>query len=133
MSAHTSNNQQHLGHADAHHRAGQPHEGSLSDYVKGFVLSVILTAIPFLLVMGKMISDKKITVAVVLAFAALQVIVHMRYFLHLTGKAEGGWKILSLIFTVTLLVIMFSGSVWVMYHLDTNMMPASMSSMRNMP
>ena len=123
----------HSTHASQPHHHEEHPEGSLADYVKGFLLSVLLTALPFLLVMKKPISNTTITIAIILAFAVIQVIVHMRYFLHLTGKSEGGWKILSLIFTVTLLIIMFSGSVWVMYHLDTNMMPESMHSMRDMP
>ena len=47
-------------------------------------------------------------------------------FLDADGKhhPEGGWTILALIFTLTLVLITLVGSVWVMYHLDTNMMPA---------
>jgi cytochrome o ubiquinol oxidase subunit IV len=122
--------------ADADHESHEHHEhhgGSMSDYVKGFIFSVILTAIPFALVMGKVFSDSKTTIAIILAFAFVQVLVHMRYFLHMSGKSEGGWTILALIFTVTLVVIMFSGSVWVMYHLDTNMMPSHVPAKHEMP
>ncbi len=38
-------------------------------------------------------------------------------------KSEGGWTMMALIFTVVLVVITLSGSLWVMYHLNTNMMP----------
>ncbi|SNX28076.1 cytochrome bo3 quinol oxidase subunit 4 [Polynucleobacter meluiroseus] len=119
--------------ADAGHESHEHHGGSMSDYVKGFIFSVILTAIPFALVMGKVFSDSKTTIAIILAFAFVQVLVHMRYFLHMSGKSEGGWTILALIFTVTLVVIMFSGSVWVMYHLDTNMMPSHVPAKHEMP
>ena len=40
---------------------------------------------------------------------------------------------LALIFTVVLVVITLSGSLWVMYHMNTNMMPMSVHDMRNMP
>jgi cytochrome o ubiquinol oxidase subunit IV len=106
--------------------------GSLKGYVTGFALSVVLTAIPFWLVMGKVFGRPGATAAVLLAFAAVQIVVHMVYFLHMNAKSEGGWTLLALIFTIVLVVIALSGSLWVMYHLNENMMP-SMMDMRNMP
>jgi cytochrome o ubiquinol oxidase operon protein cyoD len=44
----------------------------------------------------------------------------------MNAKSEGGWTLLALIFTLVLVVIALSGSLWVMYHLNENMMPASM-------
>jgi len=74
------------------------------------------------------------TALVVLAFAAVQIVVHMIYFLHMNSKSEGGWTLLALIFTIVLVVITLSGSIWVMYHLDHNMMPSMMEQqMKNMP
>jgi cytochrome o ubiquinol oxidase operon protein cyoD len=57
----------------------------------------------------------------------------MIYFLHLDTKSEGGWNMMALIFTIVLVVIALSGSLWVMYHLNANMMPMSPEMMRNMP
>jgi cytochrome o ubiquinol oxidase operon protein cyoD len=121
------------GHDDHHHGHddGAPH-ATLKGYVVGFVLSVILTAIPFWLVMGNVFEQPSTTVLVILSFAAVQMIVHMVYFLHMNSKAEHGWSMLALIFTVVLLVITLSGSLWVMYHLNHNMMPA-MSHMNTAP
>lgn len=117
------------GHAD--HVAGHGHHddhahGSLKSYAIGFVLSVILTAIPFWLVMGHVFDKSSTTALVILGFAAVQIVVHMVYFLHMNTKSEGGWSMLALIFTVMLVVIMLSGSIWVMYHLNHNMMPGMM-------
>lgn len=121
------------GHDDHHHHDdGMPHV-SFKGYMTGFILSVILTAIPFWLVMAKVIPDNKVTTVIVLGFAVIQVIVHMVYFLHLDTTSESGWNMLALIFTAMLLVIMFAGSLWVMYHMNTNMMPVSVEDMRNMP
>jgi cytochrome o ubiquinol oxidase operon protein cyoD len=88
----------------------------------GFVLSVILTAIPFALVMTGVLPTQT-TALIVMAFAVVQIVVHMIYFLHMNSKSEGGWTMLALIFTVIVVVIALSGSLWVMYHLNTNMMP----------
>lgn len=119
------------GHADQGHGETAGH-GTRKGYVIGFVLSVILTAIPFWLVMGKVVDRPAVTGALLLGLAAVQIVVHMVYFLHMNAKSEGGWSLLALIFTLVLVVIALSGSLWVMYHLNENMMP-SMPDMRNMP
>ena len=117
-------------HADDHGHDGHGQDahghGSFKDYVTGFVLSVILTAIPFWLVMGDVLGDKLVTGVVILGLGAVQIVVHMIYFLHMNTKSEGGWTILALIFTLTLVIITLTGSLWVMYHLNTNMMPMHM-------
>lgn len=119
------------GHAaDGHHEIEMPH-ASMRDYAIGFVLSVILTAIPFWLVMERPLSDGA-TAAVIMVFAAVQIVVHMVFFLHMSPKAEGGWSITSLAFTVIIVVIMLAGSMWVMHHLNSNMMP-SMPDMSQLP
>ena len=114
--------------SDPHHAADGAHEiemphASMRDYLIGFILSVILTAIPFWLVMERPLSDGA-TAAVIMVFAAVQIVVHMIFFLHMSPKAEGGWSITSLTFTIIIVVIMLAGSLWVMHHLNTNMMPS---------
>ena len=128
MSAHdeTSGHDDHHGHDD-----GAPH-ATFKGYMTGFVLSVILTAIPFWLVMGNVFEKSSVTAMVILGFAAVQMVVHMVYFLHMNAKSENGWTMLALIFTVVLVVITLSGSLWVMYHLNHNMMPGMMD-MHTMP
>ena len=121
MSDHSNHGHDHHGHHHGHDAGGS--HGSLKDYTIGFILSVILTAIPFWLVMAKVLPPG--TTGIVLrAFAGVQVVVHMIYFLHLNSKAEHGWSMMATIFTVIVLVIMLAGSIWVMYHMNANMMPA---------
>lgn len=122
----------HDDHHGDHHGDVGPHS-SLRDYAIGFVLSVILTAIPFWLVMTKAIADRNTAILVLGGFAVVQILVHMVYFLHMNTKSEGGWTLLALIFTVMVVVIMLAGSLWVMYHLNHNMMPVSAHEMKNMP
>jgi cytochrome o ubiquinol oxidase operon protein cyoD len=103
-----------------------PHaHGSFRSYMTGFVLSVVLTAIPFWLVMGNILDDTVITSIVIMGFAAVQIVVHMIYFLHMNTKSEGGWTFIALAFTLTLVVVTLAGSIWVMFHMDQNMMPMS--------
>jgi cytochrome o ubiquinol oxidase operon protein cyoD len=114
------------GHGGAHGDQ-HPHgaHGTFRSYMTGFVLSVVLTAVPFWLVMGNVLNDTLMTSIVIMALAAVQIVVHMVYFLHMNTKSEGGWTFLALLFTLTLVVITLVGSIWVMYHMDQNMMPMS--------
>jgi cytochrome o ubiquinol oxidase operon protein cyoD len=112
------------GHVHADHAAsGAPH-GTFRDYMTGFVLAVILTVIPFYLVMARPIESAGYTAAIVLVCAFTQILVHMIFFLHMTPKAEDGWLLLSTIFTIVLVVITLAGSLWIVFHLNRNMMPA---------
>jgi len=124
----------HGGHDDHHHDHddGAPH-ATVKGYLTGFILSVILTAIPFWLVMGNVFEKSSTTALVILAFAAVQIVVHMIYFLHMNAKSEHGWSMLALIFTIVLVVITLSGSLWVMYHMNHNMMPGLMHETHKMP
>jgi cytochrome o ubiquinol oxidase operon protein cyoD len=116
--AHVSHN---ASHADHGHDGGV--HATLGGYMIGFGLSAILTAIPFWLVMSGVLGDKSITALVVIIFAAAQIVVHMIYFLHMSPHSEGGWTMLALIFTLVMVLITLIGSIWVMYHLNTSMMP----------
>jgi len=111
--------------SDAHahaHGSADAHAGTRQGQLIGFGASVVLTAIPFLLVMSGSL-DKQATALIIMAFAAAQVVVHMIFFLHMNTRSEGGWSMMALIFTVIMVVIALSGSLWVMHHLTTNMMP----------
>lgn len=127
-----SGTQVHGHHDDGGHSEQSPH-GSFKGYVTGFLLSVVLTAIPFWLVMDDVLPSQQATVLIVMGLAFAQILVHMIFFLHMNTSSEGGWNMLALIFTAVLVVITLSGSLWVMYHMNENMMPADAHAMRQAP
>ncbi|KGE02463.1 cytochrome o ubiquinol oxidase subunit IV [Rhizobium sp. YS-1r] len=127
--AHEDAHNAHHGHSNGH-EAGH---GTLRSYLIGFSLSVILTAIPFWLVMGGVFDSKLFTAFLVMGFGVIQIVVHMIYFLHMNPRSEGGWTMMALIFTLVLVGITLAGSLWVMHHLNVNMMPMSPEMMKNMP
>lgn len=110
------------------HDNGHP-ESTLKGYLTGFGLSVVLTAIPFWLVMTGKLGSNEATAVAILVLAAMQIVVHMIYFLHMTPRAEGGWTMMALIFTVVMVAITLTGSLWIMYHLNANMMPMDPSKL----
>ena len=88
----------HHGHSHGH---GAGH-GSMKSYTIGFVLSVILTAIPFWLVMAGVFESPGMTAFLVMALGAIQIVVHMICFLHMNTRSEGGWTMMALIFTIVI-------------------------------
>lgn len=90
--------------------------GSRRSYLIGFVLAVVLSALPFWLVMGHVLNDAALTTLVIFALAAIQIVVHIVFFLHVDTRAEGGWTLISLVFAALIIGIMVGGSVWIMFH-----------------
>lgn len=82
-----------------HTHAGNPAagHGSLKDYVIGFVVSVVLTLIPFWLVMGRVFETKAATVTAILVLGLIQLIFQLVYFLHLKPSLQGGWTVMALV------------------------------------
>lgn len=102
--------QGHSAHAEAH----------LSEYVWGTIWSLVLTIFSFGLVMvGDF--DATITKSLLILAAVVQVFVQLVYFLHMNGRSDQYWNTMSGIFTVIQVVILLGGTLWVMYHLQSNM------------
>ncbi|GAA0773312.1 cytochrome o ubiquinol oxidase subunit IV [Castellaniella ginsengisoli] len=120
------------GHHAAHAGEGGHAPGTFKGYMTGFILSVILTVIPFWLVMDGVLASSNATALAILLIGAVQMVVHMVYFLHMSPRSEGGWTLLALIFTVIIVAIALAGSLWVMYHLNVNMMPEHLHDMSSM-
>lgn len=108
--------------AHTDHGHGEAH-GSRKTYLTGFLLSVVLTAVPFWMVMTGALADASTTALIVVGLAIVQILVHTVCFLHVNTRAEGGWTLMAYVFTAVLVLIVLVGSLWIMYHLNTNMMP----------
>jgi len=105
------------------HSHGSTHgHGSRGSYLIGFGLSALLTIVPFWLVMAGVLPVQTTAVAVI-ALAFVQIVVHTIFFLHVNTQAEGGWTLLAFLFAVVMVAIVIAGSLWIMYHLNANMMP----------
>ncbi len=117
--SHSSLEGNHLLHA---HGDSQGH-GGRRGYRVGSILAILLTAIPFWLVMSGTLHDAQTTAIIIFAMALVQIVVHVICFLHLDTRSEGGWTLLAFLFTAVIVFLTIGGSVWVMFHLNTNMMP----------
>ncbi|WP_028228348.1 cytochrome o ubiquinol oxidase subunit IV [Paraburkholderia ferrariae] len=95
--------------------------GTFGSYAAGFILSVILTAGAFGIVLhGTFEPGTAMAVLAVLAF--VQVVVHLVFFLHLNASAGQGWNVMSLAYTVLAAAFLIFGTMWVMHNVSMNMM-----------
>ncbi len=111
-----------VSHGDDHGRtlAGGSH-GSTSTYLIGFVLSVILTAAAFALLMVPNSIPHNAVFLSVAALAAVQVFVHLVCFLHMNTDSEQRWNVTAFAFAILVLAILITGSLWIMHNTSTHM------------
>jgi cytochrome o ubiquinol oxidase subunit IV len=91
-------------------------KGSFQSYLTGFVLALILTAIPFALVMSGALSSP-VTLAVIFSAGLVQILVHLYYFLHLDASLAARWNLVAMIFSVLIMILFVGGTLWIMWSL----------------
>ena len=97
--------------------------GSFSSYCKGFILSLALVLAAFFLAYFKLLSGLFLAIAVsILGF--LQAAFQLVLFLNLTKEPKPRWNILVFLFMISVVLILVVGSLWIMNHLNYNMMPS---------
>jgi cytochrome o ubiquinol oxidase operon protein cyoD len=105
----------------------------IRNYAIGLVLAAGLTVASFWVASG---TDLIYSPGVAMALAALaigQMGVHLAFFLHITTGPDNINNVLALAFGVLIVGIVIAGSLWIMYHLNVNMMPAGMMDMHTQP
>jgi cytochrome o ubiquinol oxidase operon protein cyoD len=92
----------------------------------GLLLAVFLTLIPFEAVCTR---GRPRAAHAIVVCAAVQMLVHFVFFLHLNRRPEQHWYRVALAFTVLVIAILVVGTLWIMTHLNHNMMamPAVMN------
>ncbi|QOI11185.1 cytochrome o ubiquinol oxidase subunit IV [Blochmannia endosymbiont of Colobopsis nipponica] len=90
-------------------------------YLIGFIFSLILTTIPFLIATF-LNYNRSISIALLILCAIIQITIHLICFLHLNKPKKQKWNFISLIFTILITTILITGSLWIMNHLSHNLM-----------
>ncbi|QFR33500.1 cytochrome o ubiquinol oxidase subunit IV [Ancylobacter sp. TS-1] len=91
-------------------------------YVVGLVLALVLTTGAFAVVWLELLSGGAALAALGL-LALIQAVVHLRYFLHIDLQRSHRDDLLLILFTVLILLIMVSGTIWILYDQHIRMMP----------
>ncbi len=92
-----------------------------NDYLKGFAVAVVLTAIPFALAATETLGQTT-TLLVIAVLGIVQILVHLVFFLHLDLRKVSDERIAVLAFTAVLIFLMVGGSLWIMFDLNARMM-----------
>jgi cytochrome o ubiquinol oxidase operon protein cyoD len=104
----------------------EEHEPTASylSYTAGLGLAVLATIASFIVAQTNLLWTPGVPVGlVVLAFA--QIGIHLVFFLHLGSGPESTNNILALAFGMLIVFLVITGSVWIITHLNNNMMPMS--------
>jgi cytochrome o ubiquinol oxidase operon protein cyoD len=106
---------------------GEPHDEMLSQtvsYVIGLALALILTGVSFWVASTSALWGPGIaTGLVVLAIA--QMGIHLVFFLHITSGPDNTNNVLALAFGVLIVFLVMIGTIWIMAHMNANMMPSA--------
>jgi cytochrome o ubiquinol oxidase operon protein cyoD len=98
--------------------------GSFAMYTAGLVFALLLTGASFVVSQTGLLWAPGVPAGLaVLAIA--QMGVHLVFFLHIGTGADNTNNVLALAFGVLVVALIVSGSLWIMAHLNANMMPAS--------
>jgi cytochrome o ubiquinol oxidase operon protein cyoD len=92
-----------------------------SNYIIGFILSLILTLAAYFAVVEHLFipTHLRITIGVLaLAQAAVQLI----FFLRMGQEQKPHWKLMVFLFMLLVLIIIVFGTLWIMYSLNYNLM-----------
>ncbi len=103
-----------------HNAAGESH-GNVKQYTIGFILSVILTVIPFGMVMAGGFG-RGIVIGRYRDYCGCSDSVQLIYFLHMNSSSEQRWNVIAFVYTILTIAILLVGSVWIMNYLHYNMM-----------
>lgn len=103
---------------------------SLISYILGYVLSVTLTLAAFFVVLrpGFFNLGSSGVISAILSLAVIQLVVQLIFFLHIGDESEGRWNLATFLTTVSVVLIIVVGSLWIMAHLNYNMSSEQMNS-----
>jgi cytochrome o ubiquinol oxidase operon protein cyoD len=91
-------------------------------YVLGLVLATALTVASFWAAGTHLIYGPAVPIALVV-LAVAQMGIHLVFFLHITTAPDNTNNVLALAFGVLIVFVLVFGTVWVMVHMNANMMP----------
>jgi cytochrome o ubiquinol oxidase operon protein cyoD len=99
--------------------------GTLMSYVFGFVLSLEFTAIPYYLIINHMVIPHVSQLVMLMSFAVVQMLVQILFFLHLGRGPKPLYNIGFFVATVSMILVVTVGSIFIMSNLHARMSPAA--------
>jgi cytochrome o ubiquinol oxidase subunit IV len=94
----------------------------LLGYLLGLGLATLITVVAFFISGTTLVWGPSIPIAL-FVLAIGQMGVHLVFFLHITTGPDNENNVLALAFGVLIVLLLVVGSLWIMSHLNHNMMP----------
>jgi len=104
--------------------------GNIKSYAIGFISSLVLTSISFILVMGQYLSGSSL-IYTIAGLAFVQAVIQLIFFLNLGKEEDSHWELVIFFFMILVLLIVVLGSLWIMSDLDYRMMPHNSEMMNH--
>jgi cytochrome o ubiquinol oxidase subunit IV len=101
---------------------GHDAAGALGAYLIGLGLATLLTVVSFFVARTTLVWQPSIPVALAV-LAVAQMGIHLVFFLHITTGPDNVNNVLALAFGVLIVFLIIVGSLWIMEHMDHNMLP----------
>ncbi|MDB5237482.1 MAG: cyoD [Parcubacteria group bacterium] len=104
--------------------AGKSPHATWPAYVSGFILSLVLTFAAYRAATepASLLTKMQI-IGWLIGLAALQFIVQLSFFFHLSFERSARERLAILAATIAVVTIVLSGSIWILLTLDARMMP----------
>jgi cytochrome o ubiquinol oxidase operon protein cyoD len=104
--------------------------GSFAGYTAGLAFALLLTGASFLVSQTHLLWAPGVPAGLIV-LAIAQMGVHLVFFLHIGTGPDNTNNVLALAFGVLIVVLIVSGSLWIMAHLNANMLsPAAIMQMQ---
>lgn len=91
--------------------------GTYKSYTAGFLACIALTLITYFLVVGNFFTGWTLDF-VIIGLSLVQVVVQLLFFLHLGDESKPYWNLITFLFMFMVIIIVVSGSIWIIFDLD---------------
>jgi cytochrome o ubiquinol oxidase operon protein cyoD len=97
---------------------------SMKGYLFAFLASIVLTLGAFFLVQNHLLTGPPLVISVV-TLGIVQAIIQLIFFLYLGKEKKPRSNLVVFLFMVLILSIVIIGTIWIMWSLNTRLMPGT--------
>ncbi len=98
----------------------------------GFVFSILLLTSSFFLLTRHHLKNPELDM-VLWGFSTLQAVIQLIFFFHVGLRNKPRWHMITLFFTLLVILIVIAGTLWITSNLNYNMMPEMNMQETKMP
>jgi cytochrome o ubiquinol oxidase operon protein cyoD len=96
------------------------YQRTVKQYVYGGFLAAIVTGVVYFVAVDEWLTGMALAFFA-LAAAAVQLAIHLAFFVHVRDREGPNWAAMSFLFTALTALIIIIGSIWIMMNVNYNM------------